>query len=508
MSSEFNIILGPPGTGKTTKLLSLVEDYLERGVPPDRIGYFAFTRAAANEAMNRAMARFKLADKDLPYFKTLHSLAYGQIGITRQQMMTQEHYAEVSKWLKIGGFVPSPEPDQGPFLDFGYGDKFLELITMSRITCKPLREVYNYSTVPLKTDWARVDYVDRGLRHFKNTVGLYDYTDLLEQFVKRDLAPRLEVVFIDEAQDLSALQWLMVGQIAARAGVVYIAGDDDQAIYRWAGADVEHFINLEGNVEVLGQSYRIPVNHHKVSQKVVSRIPKRRDKMFLPREDEGGIFWHRHSEEVSLDQGEWLLMSRTRKGAQQLEEEVRQRGMLYNFNGSRSIDSEVLHAVRLWEAMRNGDRLRAADVRTIYKYMLLNTQVAYGYKAMQNVKEEQFFSIEDLMLYHGLLHTLPWDEGLGRIPEKDRRYLKACFAKGQRLDTTPRITISTIHAAKGREAENVLLTTDSSSQTSMWRKTMAADDDEVRVFYVGLTRAKSNLHLIHPMRTRGFNVPH
>jgi superfamily I DNA/RNA helicase len=230
--------------------------------------------------------------------------------------------------------------------------------------------------------------------------------------------------------------------------------------------------------------------------------------MFLPREDEGGIFWHRHSEEVSLDQGEWLLMSRTRKGAQQLEEEVRQRGMLYNFNGSRSIDSEVLHAVRLWEAMRNGDRLRAADVRTIYKYMLLNTQVAYGYKAMQNVKEEQFFSIEDLMLYHGLLHTLPWDEGLGRIPEKDRRYLKACFAKGQRLDTTPRITISTIHAAKGREAENVLLTTDSSSQTSMWRKTMAADDDEVRVFYVGLTRAKSNLHLIHPMRTRGFNVPH
>lgn len=508
MSSEFNIILGPPGTGKTTKLLSLVEDYLERGVPPDRIGYFAFTRAAANEAMNRAMARFKLTDKDLPYFKTLHSLAYGQIGITRQQMMTQDHYAEVSKWLKIGGFVPSPEPDQGPFLDFGYGDKFLELITMSRITCKPLREVYNYSTVPLKTDWARVDYVDRGLRHFKNTVGLYDYTDLLEQFVKRDLAPRLEVVFIDEAQDLSALQWLMVGQIAARAGVVYIAGDDDQAIYRWAGADVEHFINLEGNVEVLGQSYRIPVNHHKVSQKVVSRIPKRRDKIFLPREDEGGIFWHRHSEEVSLDQGEWLLMSRTRKGAQQLEEEVRQRGILYNFNGSRSIDSEVLQAVRLWEAMRSGDRLRAADVRTIYKFMLLNTQVAYGYKAMQNVKEEQFFSIEDLMLHHGLLHTLPWDEGLGRIPEKDRRYLKACFAKGQRLDTTPRITISTIHAAKGREAENVLLTTDSSSQTSMWRKTMTADDDEVRVFYVGLTRAKSNLHLIHPMRTRGFNVPH
>ena len=62
------IILGPPGTGKTTKLLSLVESYLEKGVEPDRIGYFAFTRRAANEAVERACLRFHLSKKDLPYF--------------------------------------------------------------------------------------------------------------------------------------------------------------------------------------------------------------------------------------------------------------------------------------------------------------------------------------------------------------------------------------------------------------------------------------------------------
>ena len=65
------IVLGPPGTGKTTTLLNLLEDYLKK-TDPNRIGYFAFTQKAANEARERAMERFNLSEDDLPYFRTLH----------------------------------------------------------------------------------------------------------------------------------------------------------------------------------------------------------------------------------------------------------------------------------------------------------------------------------------------------------------------------------------------------------------------------------------------------
>ncbi len=67
------IVLGPPGTGKTHTLLNEVDNCLKQ-TAPDKIGYFAFTKKAANEAKERAIKKFDLGEDDLPYFRTLHSL--------------------------------------------------------------------------------------------------------------------------------------------------------------------------------------------------------------------------------------------------------------------------------------------------------------------------------------------------------------------------------------------------------------------------------------------------
>jgi superfamily I DNA/RNA helicase len=300
----------------------------------------------------------------------------------------------------------------------------------------------------------------------------------------------------------------MVHLLQANAKEVFVAGDDDQAIFRYAGADVDYFIGLQGSVTVLDQSYRIPATHHALSQKVIQRVIDRRPKEFNPRDEDGCINWHRHSEEVNMANGDWLLLSRTTRGAKQIEEEVRRRGHLYIYNGSKSIDGKVLEAVRLWENMRNGSTLNAEQVRVVYGQMLLGSQVAYGHKTFNKGQSDQRYAMQDLLDFHGLLHTLPWDEGLGKISENDRRYIKACLRKGESLTDEPRIRISTIHSAKGAQADNVMLLTDTMRRSySMWRKFENEHLDEARVFYVGLTRALQHLHLIHPMYSRGYQIP-
>ena len=418
--------------------------------------------------------------------------------------MSWQHYEDCARWLKITPFHEVRPAEEGPYQEYGMGDRFLEVINMSRICMLPLRQVYNQSSVPQTTDFSKVDYVDRGLRAYKKAQDLYDFTDMLELFIQRKLSPSFDIVFIDEVQDLSPLQWEMVHQIAKNSKQVVIAGDDDQAIYRWAGADVEYFIRMSGSIEVLGQSYRIPASHHAMSQRLIQTVHHRRRKDFLPRPEQGDIVWHRHSEEVNLNQDDWLLLARTRRIAKQLEEEVRQRGMLYSFNLSRSMDQKSFEAINVWETLRRGEGVPAKDVRSVYRYMLLHKQVERGHKTLPEVPEDRVLTLQDLVADHGLRTTAPWDEALGAIPDNEVVYFKACMRRGEDLSKPPRIRISTIHSAKGAEATNVLLATDYPTRSTNSVRDVHSEDDEKRVFYVGLTRAKKELHLIHPMSSKGF----
>ena len=81
------IIYGPPGTGKTHTLLGHIEKFLET-TDSDKIGYFTFSKNAAQEGRERAALKFRLSMlDDLPYFQTLHSFCFNQLGLARDCLL-------------------------------------------------------------------------------------------------------------------------------------------------------------------------------------------------------------------------------------------------------------------------------------------------------------------------------------------------------------------------------------------------------------------------------------
>jgi superfamily I DNA/RNA helicase len=98
----------------------------------------------------------------------------------------------------------------------------------------------------------------------------------------------------------------------------------------------------------------------------------------------------------------------------------------------------------------------------------------------------------------------PWFEAFTKVPSAEREYIRAMRRRGENLNRGPRIRLSTIHGAKGGEADNVALFTDVSyrTHTSMCRNI----DDEARVFYVGATRAKKNLFVMNPKTSYYFQT--
>jgi superfamily I DNA/RNA helicase len=175
-------IFGPPGTGKTTTLLNMVDKALEEGTPPLSIAFLAFTRKAATEAKERAAARFKLdPKKDLFYFRTLHSLALTLSDIKPEQIMQPENYKELSLAIGINLVSGSVSIDDDISDVLNKHDPIISLINLARIKKNDLRDEYNHSS--LEDDWNTVNFVAKSLHEYKTALGLYDFTDMLQSFV-------------------------------------------------------------------------------------------------------------------------------------------------------------------------------------------------------------------------------------------------------------------------------------------------------------------------------------
>lgn len=494
-------IFGPPGTGKTTYLLNVVDAELVAGTSPLSIGYFSFTKKAANEARDRAIEKFPAlnARTDFPYFRTLHSLAFRCLGTKTDDIMQPVHFKEFA--AEAGIDIDLTKDEEMGFIKAD--NPILNEVNLARIKGQDLRSHYNQSGMDI--EWHHFEFVERTYRHYKHAHNLLDFTDLLEMVVAEpSRLPSLEVLIVDEAQDLSRIQWQLVEALSSRAKRTFLAGDDDQAVFTWAGADVKSFLAFQGSVTILDQSYRVPMRIHTLADAIVHRIRERQQKTWKSRDSEGSVLSYYRFEDVDVSQGQWLIMASTNYMLNPVHEWLKGMGILFERNGIPSLSQPAANAVINWERLRRGGEVLGEQVASIYRY-LDSSSVARGHKTFRSGESSALYSMQTLKDNFGLLTDAIWHEALAKIADETKEYMIALLRRGVKLNQAPRIRLSTIHGAKGGEADHVLLLMDLSPK---FAKEYARNPDNVhRLFYVGITRAKQTLHLVLPKHIeKGFKI--
>jgi len=476
-------ILGPPGTGKTTRLINYVKTFVKLGTPMDKIGYFAFTTKAANEAVDRMLdSSPKLQKKHLKHFRTLHSLAFTQLGIKKAQVMQDEHYEDIGRKLGIEVTVYSNGEEKTGFVDSD--SEYFNIINAARIKNVSIQEEYDTDMYSEDIDKHQLQILKDEVDNYKQAYGLVDFTDMIERFNLSELCPKYDVVFVDEAQDLSPIQWKMYDILKKNSKHVILAGDDDQAIYGWAGADVKRFQDEPAKDIILPQSYRVPDTIQKIADQILDRIPDNRriKKQWAPRPESGTVNHITSIEDAPLHKGDWLILARTNDKLIKLKPLLKDMAIYFEIKGRKSYKTRLYTAIKNYTRWTNGDKLSLSECKDLLEFLEEDI----------NITEERMYDLFEW----GYSKTSQWYEVFKTDPEESL-YIREMLRLKEELSKPARVKLSTIHAAKGGEATNVLIILDNTKKIrDAVDKSDDKHDEEHRVWYVGVTRTKQNLYIM------------
>lgn len=452
------VLYGPPGTGKTRSLIEAVGKHLA-GAPGRYALFCSHTKAAAQTAVERWGAKTGRME-----ISTLHSFCFKQLGLSRNQTVDD---------AKLEAFVEQFGMDME---EGGEGRQYMEIIAYAGSVGISIQDSYDRSTRPGSVAHF-LSFFGSYVR-WKAEFGYVDFTDMLARYAETAKKPTGHTLFaIDEAQDLTPLHWRVVEKFMQLNPDcrVLVGGDDDQCIYTYAGAMANGaaiFADKHGaGTRVLDQSYRVPRRIFDLSQHVIARVDSRVDKVYRPRDAEGVISYvDRGFDEFDAAAGNDILVLYSDRFVRReiVEQVLHDKAIPYiAVSGFPSPwQSKAGQALRVAWARDESDEA----VKTLKRG--LNERGLEVFKAVGPGPVSERLRSGD----HSLI-SVHWsvEEYFNRVDWRD----------------TPRVRISTIHGAKGMEAEQVHLVSGQSGAAV--DHSFREPDAPHRLFYVGVTRASEQL---------------
>lgn len=563
-------IYGGPGSGKTNCLIKHVLDSISHPDDISEYGMVTFTRAGAREARQRVQQKLGLDDDTtLPFFRTVHSICYGLLGLREEMVANASERVLFARSKNMDITVdrnkPVAEMDTYVFEPAFMTDGDILFGIYDWCSARDLNPVDDFGICPV-LKYARSRFTESVVREFiegweefkagawteyrsarRDYSGrLYDFHDMLRLTLATGRAPPVKKWHWDEFQDNYPLIYKIYRMWTSKPWVesVVIAGDPNQTIYTFAGANPQFFLNelnAAGRTIPLTESHRCAEKIMVFANMLLEGIPEeQRVKWEMHTNRKGGIVDDLDFTEIAETARAYAMagdtvyiLCRTNLQAFEVERLLSMSGVpntwlkQEEYNGgsawTRSVP-EFIEAVRIFlsedyigvgylkdllgpmPAGRDRGDNGPGDpiIKWGSKEKLIAGKFATGGAMKTDALMDHLWPSTKMDVIKRLLYVL-------QEPSANNPYLGIALRKamtdvnrggwgGFNLPfRAQQISVGTMHSSKGKECDVAIAVTKMPRPASdailhdpgaMW--------DEVRVNYVAATRARNALYIVYP----------
>lgn len=525
---------GAPGAGKTYTLKQKLREERRDGLTPNGFWWLTFTRAGRDDVKPGLADVFRDVDDVEDKARTLHSLALSLL--IRGDLLEIDPDADAPGPVIVPGNFDDELDPYAAFCDTRgmrydpdaadprkllageetteyVGNKLFAINDFLRQTCKPPEK---WRTAPIDIEIAgdRVTALLDEWDEYKRDAfeyRLFEHGDYVDFAYHAGVTPAVDVLLIDEFQDFAPLEYRLFKAWRDKGTIerIYLAGDPNQSIYSFRGGTPHYFENTDvDDVIDLKESYRCPREIAAVGNAVLSAHTDTDPRGFEGREPGGNVGWHAITDK-------WGLRDAVIASAKQHRSHDTPVMLLTRTNGQlRQLTNDLRDIGVPFEVLGTYGSVWRGELRQMLAFLnnMASDGSAYAFPNLRHVlnalpdgeerKSRLGYDLGGIMDADAVAPAFEDFNGALDIADHlqiaawKRDVLKNAIDAPASLKAEE-VKVGTVHTSKGLEAPSVYLFTTSSKRTvRQYSRDVDRAAEEHRVYYVGTTRASSELHLV------------